>query len=79
MFGAIGCIFSIIVTQTVIDFVYDPQEPLPVIKEPSHLVTVCNICICMYVCVSEKGKGERREKERDVSDVSEPFLLDIPW
>ncbi|XP_037776753.1 uncharacterized protein LOC119573677 [Penaeus monodon] len=40
MFGAIGCIFSIIVTQTIIDFVYDPQEPLPVIKEPSHLVTV---------------------------------------
>ncbi|XP_042877696.1 glycine receptor subunit alpha-4-like [Penaeus japonicus] len=40
MFGAIGCIFCIIVTQTVIDFVYDPQEAAPVTKEPSNIITV---------------------------------------
>ncbi|XP_069982164.1 uncharacterized protein [Penaeus vannamei] len=40
MFGAIGCIFCIIVTQTVIDFVYDPQEASPVAKEPPQLITV---------------------------------------
>ncbi|XP_042221874.1 uncharacterized protein LOC121866320 [Homarus americanus] len=31
MFGAIGCIFSIIVTQTVVDFIHEPNEPQKVV------------------------------------------------